>query len=75
MLGISKDSFLVAVDPNQYKESADGSTDLRQGGMESNSSMAPLLWSSPLLDLGRKHYGRIDIIGLEATSTKANSGR
>jgi len=56
MLGISKDSFLVAVDPNQYKESADGSTDLRPGGMESNSSMAPLLWSSPLLDLGRKHY-------------------
>ncbi|XP_017013413.2 vam6/Vps39-like protein [Drosophila takahashii] len=50
LLGISKDSYLVVVDPSQYKES-DGSTDVRPGGMESNSSLTPLLWSSPLLDL------------------------
>ncbi|KAI8045055.1 vam6/Vps39-like protein [Drosophila gunungcola] len=53
MLGISKDSYLVVVDPSRYKDT-DGnnsSTDVRPGGMESNSSLTPLLWSSPLLDL------------------------
>ncbi|EDW95878.1 vam6/Vps39-like protein [Drosophila yakuba] len=53
MLGISKDSYLVVVDPSQYKESdgSTNSTDVRPGAMESNSSLTPLLWSSPLLDL------------------------
>jgi len=54
MLGISKDSYLVVVDPSQYKESdgINNSTDVRPAAMDSNSSLTPLLWSSPLLDLG-----------------------
>ncbi|XP_016951341.1 vam6/Vps39-like protein [Drosophila biarmipes] len=51
LLGISKDSYLVVVDPSQYKETNEGFTDLRPGGMESNNILPPLLWSSPLLDL------------------------
>ncbi|XP_017034400.1 vam6/Vps39-like protein [Drosophila kikkawai] len=55
MLGISKDSYLVVVDPSQYKDNKDGSAssfeNVRPGGMENKNSLTPLLWSSPLLDL------------------------
>ncbi|XP_017141940.1 vam6/Vps39-like protein [Drosophila miranda] len=56
MLGISKDKYLVIVDPSQYKSKEnDGSAtsvdEVRPGGMENKNSLPPLLWSSPLLDL------------------------
>ncbi|KAH8382910.1 hypothetical protein KR009_005771 [Drosophila setifemur] len=55
-LGISKDSYLVMVDPSQYKskESEGNATsieEVRPGGRESKKSLSPLLWTSPLLGL------------------------
>ncbi|BFF89286.1 vam6/Vps39-like protein [Drosophila madeirensis] len=53
MLGISKDKYLVIVDPSQYKskDNATSVDEVHPGGMESKNSLPPLLWSSPLLDL------------------------
>ncbi|KAH8295279.1 hypothetical protein KR018_009557 [Drosophila ironensis] len=56
LLGISKDTYLVMVDPSQYKsKDADGKLksieEVRPGGIENKNSPLPLLWSSPLMDL------------------------
>lgn len=62
MLGISKDNYLVVVDPDQYSHNKDGNVNsfenVRPGGMENKNSLTPLLWSSPLLDLGSNSKAR-----------------
>ncbi|XP_030374539.1 vam6/Vps39-like protein [Scaptodrosophila lebanonensis] len=49
MLGISKDDFLVAVEPNDYTKPKDGDSQSRPSPQP--NPLKPLQWSSPLLGL------------------------
>ncbi|XP_017104995.2 vam6/Vps39-like protein isoform X1 [Drosophila bipectinata] len=48
-LGISKDNYLVVVDPSQYKDLS--KEEMRPSGMESKNSPPPIPWSSSILGL------------------------
>ncbi|KAL9890338.1 vacuolar protein sorting 39 isoform 1-T1 [Glossina fuscipes fuscipes] len=55
MLGVSKDEFLVAIDPNEYlikkddKSKVQGSVDV--AATDTKTTLKPMAWSSPLLAL------------------------
>lgn len=58
MLGVSKDQYLVPIDPNDYvkthdeKLKAHGTMDGAVGSVEVKSKPKLMMWSSPLLDIG-----------------------
>ena len=58
MLGISKDQYLVPIDPSNYVKTPDeklkahGALEAAVGNTEAKNKPNPTMWSSHLLDIG-----------------------